>query len=259
MSFLNFMDALTDKSRRKLVKGQSLVYEELGISGDADEWWSKTNKILKYILQTFRTRNLCVFFTVPDEMLIDNRIKSMFHAVIEMQYIDFKTGIAWFKLYKIQRKPKRGKKQSSTYYKHYQFYEKDGQGIWTPYKYTLIGVHKPTPWLDAWYEKAREAMADQLETEMMNWATKNKYIKLGMKMSKAQKKKLRHQETLLEAQAVEDSAKKIVANFSAYTDSRGNLLRLKIRKEFGLGFARMSELAQLVRELRVGTKRTDTV
>lgn len=249
MNFLSFMKVLTDRSEGRLKKGQSLVYEELGISADSDEWWSKTNKILKYILQTFRTRNLCVFFTVPDDILIDKKIKSMFHAVMEMQYIDFKTGIAWFKLYKIQRKSSRSRKGATVYYKQYQFFEQNGEGRWEPYKYSLIGVHKPTPWLSTWYEDAREKMGIQLEDEMMGWAVKNKYVKGGMKMTKAVKRKMKRQETLYDIQLLEDSAKKIVANLSVYTDAKGNLLKLKIRKEFGFGMGRMSELSQMVREM----------
>lgn len=251
MSFLDFMNQLTSKRETRAVKGSSLVYEELGISGDADEWWSKTNKILKYILQTFRTRNLCVFFTVPDEILVDNRIKSMFHAVMEMQYIDFSKNIAWFKMYRIQRRPKRSAKSVSTYYKQYQFYEKNSEGRWTPFKYSLIGVHMPSPWLVKWYENARSKMSDQLEAEMYDWATKNKYVKMGMKMSKTQKRNLRKKEMAIEAQALEDSAKIIVSNLTRYVDNRGKLLTMRIRKEFGIGITRMSELRQMVREMRM--------
>lgn len=250
MSFLQFMDLLTAKGDKRLPRGSALTYEELGISGDADEWWSKTNKILKYILQTFRTRNLAVFFTVPDEILVDSRIKSMFHAVIEMQYIDFAKGIAWFKMYRIQRKPKRSRKGVSTYYKQYMFYEKDGEGKWTPYKYTLIGVHKPSPWLVKWYETAREAMTAQLEKEMFDWATKNKYVKMGMKMSKKEKRNLRKKEMEFEVQQLESAANKIALNYAEYSDTRGKLLAMKIRKEFGFGMGRMSELRQMVREVR---------
>lgn len=255
MSFLAFMNRLTDKGDNRAPKGSALVYEELGISGDADEWWSKTNKILKYILQTFRTRNLAVFFTVPDEILVDNRIKSMFHAVMEMQYIDYSKRIAWFKMYRIQRRPKRSSKQVSTYYKQYQFYEKDGEGRWTPFKYSLIGVHEPSPWLVKWYEKAREKMSDQLEAEMFDWATKNKYVKMGMKMSKKQKRNLRKKEMEMEVQQLEETAQHIVTALPHYTDERGKLLTMKIRKEYGIGMNRMSELRQMVRELRLAQEK----
>lgn len=109
----------------------------------------------------------------------------------------------------------------------------------------------PSPWLVKWYENARSKMSDQLEAEMYDWATKNKYVKMGMKMSKTQKRNLRKKEMAIEAQALEDSAKIIVSNLTRYVDNRGKLLTMRIRKEFGIGITRMSELRQMVREMRM--------
>lgn len=71
----------------KLQSGDILVFEEAGVGMSSKEWFSIQNKMLSYVLQTFRHRNIGVIFTMPGLKLVDNTARMLFHCYMETQEI----------------------------------------------------------------------------------------------------------------------------------------------------------------------------
>lgn len=63
----------------------AIVFDEAGVGIPAREWQSIQNKILGYVGQLFRHRNLAVFFTVPSLDFVDKQIRSLTHAIIHIR------------------------------------------------------------------------------------------------------------------------------------------------------------------------------
>ena len=84
-----------------LQKGNAIVFDEAGVGIPAKEWYTIQNKVVNYILQTFRHRNLAVIFTVPSLSFIDKGARKLFHAYIETNIIDREKGLVnckWFEM-----------------------------------------------------------------------------------------------------------------------------------------------------------------
>jgi len=77
------------KAVRNARKHDVIVFDEAGVGIPAREWWSVQNRLLDYVIQTFRFKNLCVIFTMPNLRFIDEHVRLLFHYVLETQYIDY--------------------------------------------------------------------------------------------------------------------------------------------------------------------------
>lgn len=64
-------------------KGVVIVWDEAGIDLSNRNWYSITNKLLSFLLQTFRHKNFILIFTVPYEDFVDSATKKLFHAQFE--------------------------------------------------------------------------------------------------------------------------------------------------------------------------------
>ena len=82
-----------------LKRGSVIVYDEIGCSQNARDWYSETNKLLNNILATFRHLNLIVFFTVPAIIFVDKQARILFHGVIECKKISFDKKLGFVKPY----------------------------------------------------------------------------------------------------------------------------------------------------------------
>lgn len=74
----------------ELKKGSPIVFDEAGISYGAREWQSVGNKMLNYLIQTFRHRNYIMCFTMPYFSFIDVQARKLFHMRFETQFIDYR-------------------------------------------------------------------------------------------------------------------------------------------------------------------------
>ena len=70
-----------------LPTGSCIVWDEVGVEGDNTEFQSLKSKLIKWTMQTFRYKNLCVFFTVPDMPSVQIGIRRLLHAHLEMSGI----------------------------------------------------------------------------------------------------------------------------------------------------------------------------
>ena len=55
-----------------LAKGSVVIWDEVGVGLNSKQWFSMFNKVVNWVLQVFRRRNLIVLFTTPDAKFIDS-------------------------------------------------------------------------------------------------------------------------------------------------------------------------------------------
>ena len=80
-----FLEILTSK---KLKRGSCIIWDEAGVGIPKREWYTISNKMINYVLQTFRYENLAVIFTVPTMSFIDSNSQKLFHCYIETMRIE---------------------------------------------------------------------------------------------------------------------------------------------------------------------------
>ena len=86
---LRFMKMLNKGIDDKTIKkGSVIIFDEAGVGMPAREWYSQSNKMFSYVIQTFRNLNLCVIFTVPHLSFIDSQPRKLFHNFIDSKTIN---------------------------------------------------------------------------------------------------------------------------------------------------------------------------
>lgn len=70
-------------------RGNTFLFDEAGIDMSARSWQSVTNKMLNFLLQTFRHKCFILLFTTPYEDFVDSATRKLFHAEFRTQGIDF--------------------------------------------------------------------------------------------------------------------------------------------------------------------------
>jgi DNA-binding MarR family transcriptional regulator/Fe-S cluster assembly ATPase SufC len=81
------MKLINDKQYEH-TKGIAILWDEAGIGLNAKNFMSVANRVLNYLIQTFRHRNFILFFTSPHIDFLDSATRKMFHANIETVKID---------------------------------------------------------------------------------------------------------------------------------------------------------------------------
>jgi len=98
----------------ELHTGNMIIFDEAGVGIPSREWYSISNKVISYILQTFRRENLGVMFTTPSLDFIDSQARKLFHSYLETKHINREEKYVTLKYMNIQNNPKEGK----IYYKY---------------------------------------------------------------------------------------------------------------------------------------------
>lgn len=136
-----------------LPKGSAILWDEAGVDNDAREYYTKKNKLIKYVFQTFRYKNYLVVLTVPDLNSIDIGTRKLMHLYFEMYDSQTKPNYSTGKVEWIQTNPKTGK----LYFKSPRFWGKDGI-------YRKLGayfIHKPRSELELPYKQFKDVSASQ--------------------------------------------------------------------------------------------------
>lgn len=63
-----------------LKSGSVIVWDEAGVNLSNRNWQALTNKLINYLLQTFRHKNFVLIFTVPYTDFVDAATRKLFHA-----------------------------------------------------------------------------------------------------------------------------------------------------------------------------------
>jgi len=73
----------------KLKRGSAICFEEVGVELNSRNWASVTNKMLNYLMQTFRHRGFILIMNSPYMDFVDSATKKLFHAEMLTVGIDF--------------------------------------------------------------------------------------------------------------------------------------------------------------------------
>jgi len=87
----------------KLKKGSVVVFDEAGVAIPNREWYSIHNRMVNYVFQVFRFKNIGVIFTVPSLDFIDSQTRKLMHNVVE---ISRRTGRVYAFAYDINWNPR---------------------------------------------------------------------------------------------------------------------------------------------------------
>jgi len=105
-----------------LKKGSCVLFDESGIELSNRNWQSTLNKMLNYLMQTFRHKCIILFFTSPYMDFLDSATRKLMHAQFEMVSIDQKEKKGILKPKLIQYNGDMGK----YYYKYLRVVTLDG-------------------------------------------------------------------------------------------------------------------------------------
>lgn len=76
---------------KKLKKGSAIMFDEMSIDMDNRNWNSTTNKMINYLMQTFRYRGFIMLMNSPFMDFVDSKTRKLFHAEMSIKRIDFDT------------------------------------------------------------------------------------------------------------------------------------------------------------------------
>jgi len=104
MSHLSFTleEFLTSLQGAEMKKKQIYIWEEAGVSINNKKWQSKTNQIMGYLTQTFRTLQHIVFINVPCTSFIDKTVRQLLHYEITARRIDKKQKLCFLRPLELQ-------------------------------------------------------------------------------------------------------------------------------------------------------------
>ena len=97
----------------KLKSGSAIVMEEAGVEMSHKNWQSVTNKMLNYLMQTFRHRNFILILNSPYMDFVDASTRKLFHAEFSSMGIDYKKNEARLKPVFLQYNQKSVSKEPS--------------------------------------------------------------------------------------------------------------------------------------------------
>lgn len=143
-----------------LKPGSCIMLDEAGVSMDNRQWWSQHNRMINWLLQTFRHQRLVSIITVPQLNFIDKKSLALFHVVLEVINIDGSKRCSVVKPKIIIPRP------SSLTDKNFMMYFptiKDSSG--TIIKVSRLHVHLPTRELRKEYEKIKKSFTSKLKED----------------------------------------------------------------------------------------------
>lgn len=143
----------------KLSPGSAVLFDEAGIEMNSRTWNSITNKVLNYLIQTFRHRNFILIFTSPYLDFIDSATRKLFHAEFETIHINEKAKTCMLKPKLLQYNSERKK-----FYRKYLRVMVKGKGYIPIMKWK---VPKPPQELIDRYEERKKEFTTKLNERIM--------------------------------------------------------------------------------------------
>ena len=81
-------DVMQKLTRENLRRGEIFVVEEAGVNLGSRDWQQKFSKMFNYILQSFRSMNIALFFNLPYLSMLDSQARHLLHYYAESVGID---------------------------------------------------------------------------------------------------------------------------------------------------------------------------
>jgi len=137
-----------------LKRGDALIWDEAGVGLSARDWMSIQNKLIGAILQTCRTKNICLIVTTPSESFVDIQMRRLFNCIIEPFGINYRKNYCECKILLVQVNKQTGK----IYRKFPRIRFPDGVMRRMPYIY----FHRPVAKITKPYDVMRDRFTDEL-------------------------------------------------------------------------------------------------
>lgn len=157
MSMRELMQLINDKGS-KLKPGSVILWDEAGIDASNRNWQGITNKLINFLLQTFRHKRFILLMTVPYMDFVDANTRKLFHAEFTCLSIDYKTKTAKVKPQLIQYNSRNKK----FYYKYLRIRTLRGA---SPVK--AWNIHAPPQWLIELYEDKKNEFTAKLNKDIL--------------------------------------------------------------------------------------------
>lgn len=146
-----FMELVNDDS---LGRGSVIVFEEASVEANAQEWFSKGNKVLRQVLDTWRHQNRGAIFTLPAFGQLDRTARGRMSSLIQMRTKEEEKGYTVAKFKRLQQDSDSGK-----IYRKYP--------VLGGKQYKLLKLNKPSKELREAYEQKKSEYTEQLNEELL--------------------------------------------------------------------------------------------
>ncbi len=139
-------------------KWRIIIFDEAQTNISNRNWQSLTNKLMNYLLSTFRHRNIILFMSSPYSDFLDSQTMKLMHCKFEVRGHNKKT-----KKTRVRPKLLQYNSKMKKFYEHSLFVLKDGKCIKTPF---LITKKPPQHLIDP-YEQAKIEFTTELNKNIM--------------------------------------------------------------------------------------------
>lgn len=102
-------DIINRISSGELKKGEILIFEEAGANLGSLDFQNKLSKMFTYVLQTFRSLNIGIFFNLPYLSMLNKQARMLIHAHFVTNGIHHETGVSKCRGYFLQINQSTGK------------------------------------------------------------------------------------------------------------------------------------------------------
>lgn len=143
-------------------KNKVVVFDEPQISISSRNWQSLTNKLMNYILSTFRHQQIVVFFVAPYKTFLDSQSMKLVHVVMTTRGIDRKKNLCTVKFSIEQYNPNMDK------YYHHSLLVLHG-GVYR--KLNSLHIKMPRKEIINQYETRKTEFTSRLNADIFKQAT----------------------------------------------------------------------------------------
>lgn len=107
------------KNSEKIKAGSVVMWDESGVGLGSRDAMTKINRLIGSYLQSFRSRNTILIFTLPTLSMLDRQARQLAHAILETKSIDRETKECIVKWFDVQTNALSGK----SYLKHPRIFD----------------------------------------------------------------------------------------------------------------------------------------
>lgn len=136
-----------------LRRGDILIIEEAGVNLGSRAWQSKVSKMFNYVLQSFRSKNIGLFFNLPYLTMLDSQARHLLHYYAESSGINYETKTNKCKPFFLQVAQASGK-----IYRHYPMIKVGKRAV----KIQRFNYSLPSQYLIDAYEEMKEKYVKDL-------------------------------------------------------------------------------------------------
>lgn len=201
-SFKEFMQIVNSDWFKKL-EWKIIIFDEPQISISNRTWAGLTNKLMNYILSTFRHENVIVFFCCPYKDFLDSQSMKLIHLVLHTAGIDRNKNQCRLKISIEQYNSDMQK-----YYHHSLFVLKNG----SYHKLKQITAKLPPQEIIKAYEKRKKEFTSTLNKDILKSLEKIEQENEPEKHDTRKPLTDKQQEALLVLAKYDGDVKKVVAN-----------------------------------------------